>query len=229
MGKVLIITTSADMMGDHPTGAWLEEIAAPYNVFTGAGCQTDIASVKGGVIPIDAGSRGEGFYTEDCKTFEANEEAMKKFNESLALDSVDVCSYDAIFLSGGHGCCVDFESTPSVLMAIEKMYAAGKVVSAVCHGVLAFVNAKKPNGEPLVKDLKVCAFTDDEEKAVGLDGKVPFLVESKLRELGADFQKGADWASKVVRDGNLVSGQNPGSSLEAAKLALEACKKCTCM
>eukprot|EP00959_Pyramimonas_sp_CCMP1952_P303484 6350744-Pyramimonas_sp.AAC.1 len=170
MGKTLIITTSADMMGDHPTGAWLEEIAAPYNVFTAAGCTTDIASVKGGVcqsfnaagwlalkhiinflnyvliwvyrwnialllhpevhgtllslagvIPIDAGSRGEGFYTEDCKTFEANEEAMKKFNESIPLDTVDVCAYDIIFLSGGHGCCVDFESTPSVLAAVDKM------------------------------------------------------------------------------------------------------------
>ncbi len=51
---------------------------------------------------------------------------------------------------------------------------------------------------------------------------VPFLVEDMLKEKGGDYSKTADFGVHVVRDGLLITGQNPASSGPAAKLLLEA-------
>jgi hypothetical protein len=42
------------------------------------------------------------------------------------------------------------------------------------------------------------SFTNTEEAAVGLAGKVPFLLETRLRELGGIFQAGTPWMPHVV-------------------------------
>jgi putative intracellular protease/amidase len=92
------------------------------------------------------------------------------------------------------------------------MVEAGKPVAAVCHGPAGFVGATRADGEPLVKGKKVNCFIDEEEKAVELDGVVPFLLESKLRELGATVETADKFTPKVVEDGNLLTGQNPMSA-----------------
>lgn len=232
MPKILIISTSAEKMGDHPTGTWLEEVAAPYNLFTAAGHETLIASTKGGEIPVDAGSKAGDFYTEDCKKFEADTKAMELMKNSLALDTLkdSITDYDAIYFAGGHGTCTDYPDNPTVISCIETMYAAGKIVALDCHGPIALTNCKKANGEPLVKGLKVTGFTDAEETAVGLHEKVPFLIESKFKELGADFSAGADWTPNVAVAGKLITGQNPQSSTLVAQSVLEMLdtKSCGC-
>jgi len=60
---------------------------------------------------------------------------------------------------------------------------------------------------------------------VGLTNVVPFLVEDMLKELGGAYSKGPDWGSYVRRDGLLVTGQNPGSSAEAAAVLMQALNK----
>ena len=59
--KVLLVSTSAGQMGEHPTGLWISELAEPYTVFTKAGFDVTIASIAGGAVPIDAGSLAEPF------------------------------------------------------------------------------------------------------------------------------------------------------------------------
>jgi putative intracellular protease/amidase len=54
---------------------------------------------------------------------------------------------------------------------------------------------------------------------------VPFLLEDRLKELGAEFESVGDFKPFAIVDGRLVTGQNPASSAEAAKLTLEAVKK----
>jgi putative intracellular protease/amidase len=66
------------------------------------------------------------------------------------------------------------------------------------------------------------AFTDEEERQVGLAEHLPWLVEERLRHAGAQFESGPAWGSYVVVDGNLITGQNPGSAAAAAEEILKA-------
>jgi putative intracellular protease/amidase len=96
------------------------------------------------------------------------------------------------------------------------------VIAAVCHGPAGLVTARRADGEPLVAGKRVTAFTNAEEDAVGLTTVVPFLLESRLRELGADFVSGPNWLSLAVRDGRLITGQNPASSAAVADHVMTA-------
>jgi len=217
--KVLIVSTSAAKMGEHETGAWSEEICGPYYVFADKGCNVTVCSVAGGDIPIDAGSLDDKFKTEnDKKMIQAGSGPLKG---TKALKDLDVTDYDIIFFAGGHGTCVDFP-TDEVGASVSKAFNAGKVVAAVCHGPMALVNAKGADSEALVKGKKVACFTDVEEGQVGLTDKVPFLLEAKMKELGATVEAADPWSDKVVMDGKLITGQNPQSSVSCAQLALTA-------
>jgi len=83
------------------------------------------------------------------------------------------------------------------------------------------VDCVKSDGYPLVQGLTVTGFSNTEEEAVQLTSLVPFLLETKLMELGGKYEKADDWNSKVCVDGKLVTGQNPQSSEECAKAVVE--------
>eukprot|EP00472_Partenskyella_glossopodia_P003259 CAMPEP_0197531984 /NCGR_PEP_ID=MMETSP1318-20131121/38073_1 /TAXON_ID=552666 /ORGANISM="Partenskyella glossopodia, Strain RCC365" /LENGTH=233 /DNA_ID=CAMNT_0043088403 /DNA_START=87 /DNA_END=788 /DNA_ORIENTATION=- len=228
--KVVLLSTSASELKGHKTGLWIEELATPFYLFSAAGFEVTIASIAGGEPPVDAGSKSGDFYTEDCKKFDNDETAQKLFKDSVKFDTIagSITDYDCIYLAGGHGTCVDFVENKVLDKALSDMYAAGKVVAADCHGPVGLCGAKKSNGEPLVKGLTVSGFTDDEEKAVGLTGIVPFLLETKLKELGGKYVKKDNWAVCVSCDssgtGTLITGQNPGSSKACAAAVVTALK-----
>lgn len=215
---VAIIATSASKMGDHTTGAWSEEVTGPFYVFKDAGCKVSIVSVSGGKIPVDAGSLSDQFKTDNDKRFE-NTGDIKLLDSTASLKTLDLHSTDCIFLAGGHGTCVDFPE--GLADVVTEAYKMGKTVGAVCHGPMGLVNAKD-GGKPLVEGKKVACFSDVEEGQVGLTEKVPFLLEKKMKELGCQYIGGDPWSETAVRDGSLVTGQNPQSSVKCAKLCLEA-------
>lgn len=211
MPKVLIVCTSATSLNGHTTGLWLEELAAPYYQFHAAEYEVVLASPAGGPIPIDAASLGEGFFTHPAKKFLHDPIAVGELSHSKAIGSVDITTVDAIYLTGGHGAVADFVGQPPLKVAIEALYGSGKVVGAVCHGVIALVECVD-GGKPLVEGKTMTAFTNAEEEAVQLTKIVPFPLETKFVELGAKFEKGTEWSKKVCVDGKLVTGQNPQSS-----------------
>lgn len=210
-------------MKEHDTGLWIEELAAPYYVFKEAGYDIVIASPAGGPIPIDAGSMADSFFTDGAKKFMHDSEAFGALSHSIKLDTLSFPGdFDAIYLPGGHGTCTDFIGNPTLKSAIETMYKAGKVVTAVCHGPICLTECNNEDGSPIVQGKTVTGFTDSEEAAVGYTEVVPVLIETKFKEQGAKFEKGDDWTSKVCVDGNLITGQNPQSSEEAAKAVVKA-------
>jgi len=221
--KVLIVLTSHDRLGDtgRKTGFWLEELAAPYYAFKDAGAEIVLASPKGGRPPLDPKSNEPDFQTDLTRRFEADADAMAQLASTVPLGSVSQAAFDTVFYPGGHGPLWDLAEDPASIGLIESFVAAGKPVGFVCHapGVLRHVRA--PDGRPLVEGKRVTGFTNSEEAAVGLLDVVPFLVEDELKAKGGVYSKGADWASYVVRDGLLITGQNPGSSAEAASVLLE--------
>ena len=212
--KILLISTSENNMNGHPTGLWLEELAEPYNVFKKAGLVVDIASILGGKVILDKVSIPDGI----PKKYEA---VNKLLENTQSLETTMKNSYDAILFSGGHGPLIDFVNNKNIEKLILDTYNNGDIVAGVCHGVAAFVNIKNKDGKYFVDGKNLTAFTDTEEVLAGLSDKVPFAVESRLREQGAIIDKGADFTEKVVVDKNFITGQNPQSSHKIAEIILE--------
>jgi putative intracellular protease/amidase len=216
--KILMVLTSHDQLGDtgNKTGFWLEEFAAPFYVFKDAGAEITLASPKGGQPPLDPSSDADGAQTEATKRFKADEAAQKDLANTTVLSSVSADGFDAIFYPGGHGPLWDLAEDSDSKNLIETFAANDRPIGAVCHAPAVFKHPKGVDGKPLVAGRRVTSFTNTEEEAVGLTTVVPFLVEDMLTANGGTYQKGDDWASFVVTDGKLVTGQNPASSEAAA-------------
>lgn len=220
--KILMVLTSHDKLGNtgKKTGFWLEELAAPYYAFKAAGAEITLASPKGGNPPLDPKSNEPMFQTELTHRFEADEQAMAQLSTTLPLSSVSQADFDSVFYPGGHGPLWDLAEDKESIALIEAFIQAEKPVALVCHAPGVLRHVKAADGQPLVKGKKVTGFTNSEEEAVQLTHIVPFLVEDELIKLGGDYSRGDDWASYVVRDGLLITGQNPTSSAETAEVLI---------
>ena len=223
MKKVLMVLTSHDTLGNtgRKTGFWLEELAAPYYTFKDAGVEIVLASPAGGQPPLDPKSNEPSFQTDLTRRFEADAAANAQLAATVRLDSVNQADFDTVFYPGGHGPLWDLANDKSSIALIEAFLAANKPVALVCHAPGVLRDVKTPAGRPLVEGKQVTGFTNTEEEAVGLTNVVQFLVEDVLKELGGKYSQGADWSSHVVTDGLLITGQNPGSSAEAAAVLLK--------
>ncbi len=223
MSKVLMVLTSHDRLGDtgRKTGFWLEEFAAPYYVLRDAGVDITLASPKGGQPPVDPKSDEPDAQTSAMQRFRSDPAAQRALANTVKLSSISADDFDSVFFPGGHGPLWDLVKDRHSIALIERFYAAGKPIAAVCHGPAVLRDPKGPDGAPLVKGRKVTGFTNSEEAAVGLTDVVPFLVEDMLKGNGGNYSKAADWASYAVADGNLITGQNPASSEASAKALLE--------
>ena len=157
-----------------------------------------------------------------CNTLD-DAKAFGALSHSVKVDAAMAGQYDAVCLCGGHGTCVDFygPSAAALKAVVEGTYAAGKVVGAVCHGPIGLIDCLKADGTPLVAGLEVTGFSDVEEGQVGQTGNVPFLIESKFKELGASYVCGEPWTSKTAAAGKLLTGQNPQSSEALAALVVK--------
>lgn len=220
--KILMVLTSHDKLGNtgNKTGFWLEEFAAPYYVFKDAGAQVTLASPKGGQPPLDPSSDTDDAQTEATKRFKADKPAQSDLANTVVLSTVSADGFDAIFYPGGHGPLWDLAEDADSIKLIEAFAASDRPIGAVCHAPAAFKHPKGAGGKPLVAGKTVTGFTNTEEEGVGLTKVVPFLVEDMLKANGGNYEKGSDWASFVVIDGKLVTGQNPASSAEAARKLL---------
>ncbi|WP_295446200.1 type 1 glutamine amidotransferase domain-containing protein [Sphingorhabdus sp. EL138] len=221
--KILIILTSHDTLGDtgKKTGFWLEEFAAPYYVFKDAGAEITLASPKGRQPPLDPSSEAPDALTQATKRFNDDQDAQRALANTSVLSTVSADGYDAIFFPGGHGPLWDLSEDADSIRLIETFAASDRPVGAVCHASAVFKHPKGADGKPLVSGKNVTGFTNTEEDAVGLTDVVPFLVEDMLKANGGNYHKSFDWASFVVTDGKLVTGQNPESSEEVAHKLLE--------
>jgi len=221
--KILIVLTSHDQLGNtgRKTGFWLEELAAPYYVFKDAGAELVLASPLGGQPPLDPKSNEPDFQTDATHRFEADLEATAALSSTIVLNTVNQADYDAVFYPGGHGPLWDLAEDKNSINLISSTLAANKPVALVCHAPGVLRHVKNADGIPLVQSKKVTGFTNSEEAAVGLTEVVPFLVEDELIRNGANYSKSNDWQSYVVQDGLLITGQNPASSSEAAKILLQ--------
>ncbi len=217
--KVLFVLTSHSELGDtgKKTGFWVEEFAAPYYVMSDEGAEVTIASPKGGQPPIDPKSEAPDAQTEATERYYADEALKEKLAHTKKLSEINPAEFDAVFYPGGHGPMWDLNKDKDSIKLIQNFWSSGKPVAAVCHAPAALLNVKNEQGHYLVTGKKVTGFKNSEEEGVQLTDVVPYLLEDELKERGGNYSSGTDWSSYVVKDGMLITGQNPASSEEAAK------------
>ncbi|MGE5085091.1 MAG: type 1 glutamine amidotransferase domain-containing protein [Bacillota bacterium] len=217
--KVLFVLTSTDQLGNtgYKTGAFLSEVTHPYDEVTAAGYEVDMASPRGGKVPLDGVKMDDPINA----TWMNDEEFLDKIENTICLSEVRARDYCALFLAGGHGTMFDFPDNTFLQRITTDLWENNGVVAAVCHGSAGLVNVKLSNGEYLVSGHEMSCFTNAEEEAVGMENAVPFLLESKLKERGANVSIGSKFSSHVVKSGRLVTGQNPASAMGVGQSLVE--------
>lgn len=208
--QILIVLTSHNTLGNtgQDTGFYLPEVTHPYEVFEHAGFAVEFVSPQGGKAPMT------GVDLEDPlnKAFLENPNKVAQIENTFHPSQIDPNKYNAIFYAGGHGVMWDFPDNEQLAKISAAIYERGGVVGAVCHGPAGLVNIKLSNGEYLVNGKTVSCFTNEEEAAVELTDVVPFLLESKMIERGAQVVKAPNFQTQVTVSDRLVTGQNPASA-----------------
>lgn len=215
--KILIgLTSHGDLDGVRATGYYLGEVAHPWQVFTAAGYTVELASTAGGEPPVDGvdlSDPAQRAFTEDPE-MQVKSANTPRFADLFAAD------YDAVLFAGGHGTMWDFPADAGIARVAREIYEDGGIVAAVCHGPAALVGVTLSDGRPLVEGKQISAFTNEEEAAVGLVGVVPFLLQTRLEELGGKHTGAPNFEPHVVTDQRLVTGQNPASATGVAEAVL---------
>lgn len=225
MANVLMIMSAADHWtlkdgSEHPTGFWAEEFVAPYEVFTDAGWSVTVATPGGRAPTVDQASLGEG--AGDPETLDKVKASLDRLapvlNSPADLASVDHNEFDVVFYPGGHGPLQDLAVDKTSGAILAERVTAEKPLAMLCHAPAAVFAASEDASSSPFAGYKMTGFSNVEEEQVGLAEGAPWLLEDKLVELGADYSSAAEpWASHVVVDRNLYTGQNPQSSEELAK------------
>ncbi len=220
--RALIVLTSHGQLGNtgRKTGFYLSEVSHPYKVFTDAGLEVDFASPKGGAAPMDGVDRND-----PTNAAFLDGDALKRTQTTLKTSAVDPSRYQAVFLAGGHGTMWDLRADAGLQSLTAKIYDAGGVVGAVCHGPAGLVDVKLSDGSYLVAGKTVTSFTNEEEDAVELTAVVPFLLETALTAHGAKFVGAPKFKAHVVVSDRLVTGQNPASAAGVAEAIVKALPK----
>ena len=220
--KILLVLTSQSRLGDSEVaaGSWLEELAAPYYVLSDAGQTVDIASVRGGEAPLDPASLADPWLTDNGRRLLDDRKLMARLHATPSLSAIDAGAYDAVFLIGGAAVMWDFPADPALGALLGRFLSSRRVTAAVCHGVAGLLN---PGAVALIKGRRMTCISDQEDALAGYDQLVPYMPETPLREAGAVLSFAAEpFGANAVRDGNLVTGQNPASAGEVARLILQA-------
>jgi len=228
MGKkiLVILSSTAQIPGkDQALGYYLPELAHPYRVLTDAGfTHLDFITPQGGEAPLDASSV-EAFKDDPvCQEFLKDAKAQELVKNTKKPGDVKASDYSAVLYPGGHAPMFDLATDHVIGQITADVYDNGGVVAAVCHGPAGLVPVKLKNGDSIVKGKNVTSFTNSEEDLVKFTELMPFPLETKLVELGANFISKGNFEENVVVDGRLITGQNPASSTGLGQAMVAALK-----
>ena len=217
--RILNVVTNVGHFDDpaHPTGLWLSELTHAWHVFDEHGFEQTLVSPKGGVSPLEPRSLKFPNYDKTAKAWRADPAKMALLENTASPDEIDSVDYDAIYFTGGHAVMYDFPDSERLQTITRVIYERGDIVASVCHGYCGLLNARLSDGTYLIAGRKLTGFAWQEEVLARVDKLVPFNAEEQARDRGALYEKAKlPFVSYAVIDGNLVTGQNPGSAKETA-------------
>ncbi len=212
---LFVLSNVSELDENHKTGIWLDEFAIPYKKLKEADLKLTVASPEGGLVTVDDESIDE----------KSNQEELKKMTELLEktekLSDLDYNDYDAVVVPGGHAAMVDLAGNVDVAKLLGLFFYEKKLIATICHGGAALISARTKDNHPIVEGKDITSFSNEEEKKSKKDKIVPFSLENKLKELGANYSCGKPFTSYVLEDDNLITGQNPQSSEDFANAVIE--------
>ncbi|MFT4210897.1 MAG: type 1 glutamine amidotransferase domain-containing protein [Microbacterium sp.] len=218
--RILDVVTNVGQYDDpsHPTGLWLSELTHAWEVFEGRGFEQTIVSPRGGFSPLEPRSLKFPNYDKTAKAWHADPARMALLETTASPDQIDSADFDAIYFTGGHAVMYDFPDSEGLQRITREIWERGGVVSSVCHGYCGLLDTRLSDGSLLVAGRKVTGFAWQEEVLARVDKLVPYNAEAEMKKRGALYEKAKiPFVSYAVADGNLVTGQNPGSAKETAE------------
>ena len=229
MAKILFVMTGADSWtlkdgSAHPTGFWAEEFVAPYSALRGAGHEIVVAT-PGAVVPtVDQVSLTPDMAggEDSAKELTAAIEGADELRNPIDLKDARVTEFDAVYYPGGHGPLEDLAEDRTSGAILTEALASGKPLAVVCHAPAALRATVGEDGTSPFAGYRVAAFSNEEERQVGLADKAPWLLQDELIKLGVVYDEGEPWAPHIVVDRNLYTGQNPASSAPLARALIDA-------
>ncbi|MFT3660108.1 MAG: type 1 glutamine amidotransferase domain-containing protein [Gordonia sp. (in: high G+C Gram-positive bacteria)] len=222
--RVLHVVTNVAHYDDpaHPTGLWLSELTHAWHRFAALGLEQTLVSPAGGAVPLEPRSLKFPNYDRSAKSWHRDPAAMALLEDTASPDAIDAADYDAIYFTGGHAVMYDFPGSEGLQRITRELFESGKIVSSVCHGYCGLLDTRLSDGRYLIEGREMTGFSWREEQLAGVAKLVPYDAESRAVEHGAKYRKALlPFTSHVVVDGNLVTGQNPGSAEETAKKVAE--------
>jgi putative intracellular protease/amidase len=228
MAKILIIMSAADRwtFNDgtwHDTGYWAHEFYAPFEKFRDAGHDVVIAT-PGGVPPtVDKDSLAPQWNggEEGAEKIVKALETIPGLRKPVKLEDVKPDDYDGVYVAGGHAPMEDLAVDEGSGKLLTRFLESGKMVGVMCHGLAALLPTAEDGPSPFA-GYRMTGFSDQEEEQLGFAPKAPWLLETRLRELGATYEAAEPWVANVVVDRNLYTGQNPASAEPIAVEMLKA-------
>jgi putative intracellular protease/amidase len=221
LNSLIVIISNNKLDGTtNKDEVWIQDIAVPYFIFKDAGEVITVASAHGGEIFLDKISLSNAVASEPSLRFQQDSQAMYHLTHSIPIKELKQEDFDLVFIVGGYTCNGNFETNNDFKNILEDFNNHKKPIALVGYSVAALVALVTDDGRPFVKGKSLTCFSNTEEQSAHLKDRLPFSLQSKLVSLGALYSKGPDFASYVVVDENLITGQNPASSAEAAKQIL---------
>ena len=228
--RALIVTTSHGVLNapdettGEATGIAISELTHPYYSYLDAGMKIDVASIKGGQVPVDPSGLRRTMITPQDKRYLNDPALIAKVENSLRIDDVDFNQYDVIFLVGGWGAAYDLGYSDVLANKIGEAYYGPKepLIGSVCHGALGLINVEDRDGNKLIAGRAITGVTDKQIKELGIE-LTPQHPETELRKAGALFESQTAFrdvfATHVAIDAEqrFITGQNQNSGMETAQ------------
>lgn len=230
--KALIVTTSHGVLnkpgetGGKPTGVFGSEMTIPYYEFLDANMEVDVASISGGEIPIDPQSFYYFLKSPQDERYLEDEVFQAKVKSSIPVSNVDFKEYDVVFFAGGWGAAYDMESDFLGSKVAEAYYNSDVLFGSVCHGALAFTEAKDSTGNYLVAGRTMTGVTQKQLKQFGIEF-TPKHPQEELEKAGANYKANHRFYDPLAtltvidEERRFVTGQNQNSSHETAQLMMK--------
>ena len=207
------------------TGVFGSELTVPYYVFLDAGMTVDVASPRGGIIPVDPLSMKATIRTPEDDRLLGDQAFREQLMQSLSIEDLDFTAYDIIYFAGGWGAAFDLGQSEALGPKVSDAYSAERVIGGICHGPLGLLRGRTPSGEPIVKGRRLTAVTNKQLRELGVQ-VTPVHPETALRQAGALFESKTHpardfFANHFVADGDLITGQNQNAGPMVARLMMQ--------